>query len=106
MPLPFANRAYAGTLTRRDFIKLSALAALATAAGCATNPVTGQSQFMLMGEGEEQKQTVGEFHDCGGAQTGHQRYGDLQDAAVNGAVGHAEGHAQNGRRWQGRVFRM
>jgi beta-barrel assembly-enhancing protease len=50
----FDDRAYKGTLTRRDFIRLSALAAVSTAvAGCAANPVTGQSQLMLMGEGEE-----------------------------------------------------
>lgn len=50
----FDDRAWKGTLTRRDFIRLSALAAVSTAvAGCAANPVTGQSQLMLMGEGEE-----------------------------------------------------
>lgn len=49
----FDDRAYRGTLTRRDFMKLAALAAVSTAAGCAANPVTGQSQLMLMGEGEE-----------------------------------------------------
>lgn len=49
----FDDRAYTGTLTRRDFIKLAALASVSVAAGCAANPVTGQSQLMLMGEGEE-----------------------------------------------------
>ncbi|NCD25395.1 MAG: tetratricopeptide repeat protein [Deltaproteobacteria bacterium] len=49
----FDDRAYAGTLTRRDFIKLAALASVSVAAGCAANPVTGQSQLMLMSEGEE-----------------------------------------------------
>lgn len=50
---PFADRASHGALTRRDFLKLTALAAASTAVGCAANPVTGQSQFMLMSEGEE-----------------------------------------------------
>ncbi len=49
----FDDRAYEGTLTRRDFIKLAALASVSVAAGCAANPVTGQSQLMLMSEGEE-----------------------------------------------------
>lgn len=49
----FDDRVYRGTLTRRDFMKLTALAAVSTAAGCAANPVTGKNQFMLMSEGEE-----------------------------------------------------
>ena len=40
-------------LSRRDFIRLSALAAAGLLSGCATNPVTGESQFMLMSEQEE-----------------------------------------------------
>jgi predicted Zn-dependent protease len=42
-----------GGLSRRDFIRLSALAAAGLLSGCATNPVTGESQFMLMSEQEE-----------------------------------------------------
>jgi len=38
---------------RRDFIRLSALAAAGLLSGCATNPVTGRSQLMLMSEQEE-----------------------------------------------------
>lgn len=49
----FEDRAYCGVLTRRDFIKLTALASAAALVGCAANPVTGQSQLMLMSEGEE-----------------------------------------------------
>jgi len=49
----FDDRAYRGTLTRRDFMKLAALVAVSSAAGCAANPVTGQSQLMLMNEGQE-----------------------------------------------------
>ncbi len=44
-----------GRLTRRDFIRLASLAAAGAAAGCATNPVTGQSQLMLVSEEEEIK---------------------------------------------------
>jgi len=42
-----------GGLSRRDFIRLSALATAGLLSGCATNPVTGESQFMLMSEQEE-----------------------------------------------------
>ena len=41
------------TLSRRDFLRLSSLAVAGMAAGCATNPVTGQSQLMLMSESME-----------------------------------------------------
>ena len=40
-------------LSRRDFIKLTGLTAAGLALGCAVNPVTGQSQLMLVSEGEE-----------------------------------------------------
>jgi predicted Zn-dependent protease len=39
--------------SRRDFIKLTGLTAAGMALGCAVNPVTGQSQLMLVSEGEE-----------------------------------------------------
>jgi beta-barrel assembly-enhancing protease len=39
-------------LSRRDFVKIAGAASLALA-GCATNPVTGQSQLMLVGEQDE-----------------------------------------------------
>lgn len=45
MPLP--------GMSRRDFIRLSALAAAGLLSGCATNPVTGESQLMLMSEQQE-----------------------------------------------------
>lgn len=78
----FDDRAYRGTLTRRDFIKLAALATVSTAvAGCAANPVTGQSQFMLMGEGEEvQIDRVNAPHQFSAD------YGVSQDTALNGYV--------------------
>jgi predicted Zn-dependent protease len=43
----------AGMMTRREFLRLSSLTAAGLAAGCATNPVTGKSQLMLVSEDEE-----------------------------------------------------
>jgi predicted Zn-dependent protease len=40
-------------VTRREFLWLSSLAAVGLAAGCATNPVTGKSQLMLVSEDQE-----------------------------------------------------
>jgi predicted Zn-dependent protease len=40
-------------MTRRRFLWLSSLAAAGFAAGCATNPVTGKSQLMLVSEDQE-----------------------------------------------------
>lgn len=42
-------------MSRREFVNLCALSAAGLAAGCATNPVTGESQFMLVSEQEEIK---------------------------------------------------
>lgn len=39
--------------SRRDFLKAGGVVALGTAAGCAKNPVTGESQFMLVSEEQE-----------------------------------------------------
>ena len=40
-------------MTRREFLWLSSMAAAGLGAGCATNPVTGRSQLMLVSEDEE-----------------------------------------------------
>jgi len=52
-----ANYSSAGavekTMNRREFLWLSSLAAVGFAAGCATNPVTGKSQLMLVSEDQE-----------------------------------------------------
>jgi predicted Zn-dependent protease len=40
-------------MNRRQFLYLGSLAALGFAAGCATNPVTGKSQLMLVSEDQE-----------------------------------------------------
>lgn len=39
--------------SRRQFLELSAVAGAGLLAGCAANPVTGQSQLMLVSEGQE-----------------------------------------------------
>lgn len=49
----FGDRVYQRTLTRRDFMKLAALASAGAVAGCASNPVTGHSQLMFMSENDE-----------------------------------------------------
>jgi len=41
------------SMSRRRFLQLTSLTALGVAAGCATNPVTGQRQLMLISEEQE-----------------------------------------------------
>jgi beta-barrel assembly-enhancing protease len=53
-PIPQTDALDAGALlNRRRFIQLAALSAAGLAAGCAMNPVTGQSQLMLVSEDQE-----------------------------------------------------
>jgi predicted Zn-dependent protease len=40
-------------LSRREFLIMTSMAATSLAVGCATNPVTGKSQFMIMDEKQE-----------------------------------------------------
>lgn len=40
-------------LSRREFLVMTGMAATGLAMGCATNPVTGKSQFMIMSEEQE-----------------------------------------------------
>ncbi|MCB2145551.1 MAG: M48 family metalloprotease [Deltaproteobacteria bacterium] len=47
-----STRAFNG-LSRREFIIMTSMAATGLAMGCATNPVTGKSQFMIMDEKQE-----------------------------------------------------
>ena len=47
---PFSNKK---EMTRREFMWLSSLAAAGLIAGCATNPVTGKKQLMLVSEDQE-----------------------------------------------------
>jgi hypothetical protein len=51
-PYP-AERDFRGGLTRRRFMWLTGMASAGVAVGCATNPVTGESQFMMVSEQEE-----------------------------------------------------
>jgi predicted Zn-dependent protease len=48
----FSRRAING-LSRREFLIMTSVAATGLAVGCATNPVTGKSQFMIMDEQQE-----------------------------------------------------
>ncbi len=65
-------------LSRRDFLALAGTSAAAFLAGCATNPVTGKSQFMLVSEDGEVN--------IDRTQAPHQisaDYGTLQDPEIN-----------------------
>ena len=65
-------------LTRREFLWLSSLSAAGLMIGCATNPVTGKSQLMLVSE--EQEIQIDQQH------SPHQfsaDYGQLQDKLLN-----------------------
>jgi predicted Zn-dependent protease len=65
-------------MTRRRFLRLSSMAAAGFAAGCATNPVTGKSQLMLVSEDQEiqidQQYSPYQFS---------ADYGTVQDTALN-----------------------
>jgi len=70
-----------GGLSRRQFMWLAGMAAAGVAAGCATNPVTGSTQFMTVSEEEEiqidRQYSPMQFSDD---------YGPVQDAALNAYV--------------------
>jgi hypothetical protein len=53
MPTKHLSHTKKGTLTRRDFLWLSSMAAAGYVFGCATDPVTGKKQFMLVSEDTE-----------------------------------------------------
>ena len=72
---------YRHGLTRRRFIALTGMAAAGAAVGCATNPVTGRSQFMTMSEQEEIQ--IDRQH---AADQFSNDYGPVQDAALNAYV--------------------
>ena len=48
LPVPTTRK-----IRRREFLRLSSMAAAGLIAGCATNPVTGRSQLMLVSEDKE-----------------------------------------------------
>ncbi len=55
MPFDTRTPGRPGAMSRREFLLLTSLAAAGAAVGCATNPVTGKSQLMLVSEEEEIK---------------------------------------------------
>ncbi len=68
-------------MTRRNFLYLTTTAAAGFVAGCAANPVTGESQLMLVSEGTEIRLDK--------ENSPHQfsaDYGTLQDTALNNYV--------------------
>ncbi len=68
-------------ISRRGFIKLSSLASAGVLVGCATNPVSGRRELMLMSE--QQEIAMDRQH------SPHQfsaDYGAVQDTALNGYI--------------------
>ncbi|WP_250645598.1 M48 family metalloprotease [Salidesulfovibrio onnuriiensis] len=76
--LKYTKMQEAKGLGRREFLKLTGVGALALVAGCAKNPVTGESQFMLVSEEQEialdKQASPYQFSND---------YGAVQDAALN-----------------------
>lgn len=68
-------------LSRREFLWLSSLTAAGAAAGCASNPVTGQMQLMLLSEDSEIKLD----HENSPHQFSTD-YGIIQDTALNSYI--------------------
>ena len=84
MSYSLSDRVFRRAMNRRDFLWLmsaSGVAASATLAGCAVDPVTGKQTFVLMSEEQEvaldQQQAPYQFSND---------YGELQDTQVNGYV--------------------
>ena len=69
-------------LTRREFLYLGSFAAAGALLGCATNPVTGRSQLMLVSEEQEIQ-----IDRQNSPQQFSTDYGILQDRALNDYVG-------------------
>jgi predicted Zn-dependent protease len=68
-------------LSRREFIRLTALSGAGFIAGCATNPVTGRSQFMLVSKEKE----IAMDQQSSPYQLSAD-YGRLQDQALNNYI--------------------
>jgi predicted Zn-dependent protease len=85
------NQVFNAAVTRRRFMWLAGMSAAGIAAGCATNPVTGKSQFMTVSEEEEiqidRQYSPMQFSDD---------YGPVQDSALNTYV-NGVGRALAGR---------
>lgn len=69
-------------MTRRDFLWFSSMSAVGVIAGCATSPVTGRPQLMLVSEDQE-IQTDRQYAPFQFSAD----YGQIQDNALNGYVG-------------------
>jgi predicted Zn-dependent protease len=78
--LQVSRRALNG-LSRREFLIMTSMAATSLALGCATNPVTGRSQFMIMDEKQEiaidRQQSPHQFSSD---------YGTVQDRSLQGYI--------------------
>jgi predicted Zn-dependent protease len=73
-----SKRTYNHGMTRRHFLRLTAVSGAGLALGCATSPVTGKRQFMLVSEEDELQ--------IDKQRSPHQfsaDYGPLQDRALN-----------------------
>jgi predicted Zn-dependent protease len=81
-------------ITRRQFLYLSSLTAAGWVAGCATNPVTGENQLMLVSENQEI--SIDKQHSPHQFSTD---YGTTQDGKLNTYV------SQTGLRLAGRTHR-
>ncbi|MBW2205775.1 MAG: M48 family metalloprotease [Deltaproteobacteria bacterium] len=69
-------------MTRRNFIRIAALSSAGFLAGCATDPVTGRSQLMLVSEEQEiQIDRENSPHQFSAD------YGTIQDHALNAYIG-------------------
>jgi len=81
MPPSGLNQPHHHGVTRRRFMWLTGMSSVGIAAGCATNPVTGKSQFMTVSEQEEiqidRQYSPMQFSDD---------YGPVQDADLNAYV--------------------
>ncbi|MEE8554136.1 MAG: twin-arginine translocation signal domain-containing protein, partial [Desulfobacterales bacterium] len=68
-------------ITRREFLRLSSISAAGFLTGCAVNPVTGESQLMLVSESQEiqidKKHSPHQFSSD---------YGTLQDNSLNNYI--------------------
>ena len=76
LPVPATRK-----MTRREFLWFSSMTAAGLVAGCATNPVTGRSQLMLVSEDEEiqidKQNSPYQFS---------ADYGTVQDKRLNGYI--------------------
>jgi predicted Zn-dependent protease len=82
-------------ITRRDFLWITSLSAVGFVIGCATSPVTGRRQFILVSEDQEIK--------IDKQNSPHQfsaDYGMIQDRMLNDYV------SQIGKRMAARTHRM